>query len=94
MRLGNAKCEVTGGDNINSLLKQVRLSAGLSIEEAARRLDIPAGYLSQIENGQRQVKAERAEQIAQFYGKDKEYIFLASRYVVRKIDSALSCVTE
>ncbi|GAB6005715.1 hypothetical protein JCM12214_16150 [Geobacillus vulcani] len=70
-----------------NLLKQARIAAGLSIEKAAERLNIPAGYLSQIENGHRQVSAERAEQIAKLYKKRTEEIFLPSRYAVRKVSS-------
>lgn len=73
---------------MSSLPKIARLEAELSIEEAAKLLGIPAGYLSQIENGQRQVSAERAEQIAQLYKKSKEEIFLPSRYAIREVDTA------
>ncbi|TCS80348.1 helix-turn-helix transcriptional regulator [Tepidibacillus fermentans] len=71
---------------MNSLPKLARLSAGLSIEDAAKKLGIPAGYLSQIENGLRQVSAERAEQIAKLYKKKKEEIFLPSRYAIREVN--------
>ncbi|MWC26661.1 helix-turn-helix domain-containing protein [Paenibacillus sp. MMS18-CY102] len=67
------------------MLKQSRLSVGLSLEVAARKLSIPAGYLSQIENGHRQVSADRAEDIAQLYGKKKEEIFLPTRYAIREV---------
>ncbi|MBY6271096.1 MAG: XRE family transcriptional regulator [Bacillaceae bacterium] len=70
-----------------NLLKQARMAAGLSIEKAAKKLNIPAGYLSQIENGRRQVSAERAEQIAKLYKKRTEEIFLPSRYAVREVSS-------
>jgi transcriptional regulator with XRE-family HTH domain len=69
---------------LNSLPKKARVLSGLSIEKAAFKLGIPAGYLSQIENGHRQVSAERAEQIANLYGKNREEIFLPSRYAVRE----------
>lgn len=68
-----------------STIKTARLSAGFSIEEAARKLEIPAGYLSQIENGLRQVSTERADKISSLYGKPKEEIFLATRYAIRKV---------
>jgi len=70
-----------------SKVKQARLEAGLSIEEAARLLNISAGYLSQIENGQRQVSAERAEEIAKLYRKDRDEIFLPSRYAIREVEN-------
>jgi transcriptional regulator with XRE-family HTH domain len=69
-------------------IKRARNKAGLSIEEAARKLGIPAGYLSEIENGKRQVSAERAENISSLYGTSRENIFLPSRYALREVDGA------
>lgn len=69
-----------------SKVKQARIEAGLTIEQAARLLNISAGYLSQIENGQRQVSAERAEEIAKLYRKRREEIFLPTRYAIREVD--------
>lgn len=66
-------------------IKSARQSAGLSIEEAAKKLGIPAGYLSQIENGLRQVSSDRAEEIASLYGHSKEDIFLPTRYAIRVV---------
>lgn len=68
--------------------KEARLKAKFSLEEAAKRLNISAGYLSQIENGQRQISNDRAEQIAKLYGKKKEEIFLPSRYAIREVETA------
>lgn len=65
--------------------KGIRMELGISIEEAAKKLGISGGYLSQIENGQRQISAERADQIAKLYGKRKEDIFLPTRYSVCKV---------
>lgn len=73
---------------MSSLVKQARLDAGFSIEEAAKKLGIPAGYLSQIENGLRQVSAERAAELAKLYERKREEIFLPSRYAIREVDSA------
>lgn len=69
-----------------SLVRKARLDAGMSIEEAAKALGIPAGYLSQIEKGQRQVSAERADQIASLYNKSRDDIFLPSRFAIREVD--------
>ena len=44
---------------------------------------IPCGYLSEIENGKRRVSPERAQQIADLYGVNREEIFLPCRYVSR-----------
>lgn len=71
-----------------SLPKTARINAGFSLEEAAKKLSIPAGYLSQIENGQRQVSSERAEEIAKLYSRNKEDIFLPSRYSIREVDTS------
>ncbi|QVY60972.1 helix-turn-helix transcriptional regulator [Cytobacillus gottheilii] len=68
-----------------SLPKQARLQAGLSIENAAKLLNISGGYLSQIENGQRQISAERAKEIAKLYNMSTEEIFLPSRYAIREV---------
>lgn len=76
-------------------IRKARLSAGFSIEEAARELEIPAGYLSQIENGLRQVSTERADKISSLYGKSKDEIFLATRYAIRKVlDSTTSNIAR
>jgi len=68
-----------------SLLKKLRVSAGISIEEAAKKLCISAGYLSQIENGKRRVSVQRAEEIAKLYGVSKDEIFLPARYSIRVV---------
>ena len=68
-----------------SLPKQARITAGYSLEKAAKELNISAGYLSQIENGQRQISNERAEEIAKLYKRKKEEIFLPSRYSIREV---------
>ncbi|WP_407707981.1 helix-turn-helix domain-containing protein [Bacillus mycoides] len=78
-------CIVQGGDKEVNGPKEMRMKLGVSIEEAARKLGISGGYLSQIENGQRQISADRAEQIAKLYGKKKEEIFLPTRYSVCKV---------
>lgn len=70
---------------MSSSAKLARLDAKMSLEEAAKNLGISAGYLSQIENGLRQVSSERADQIAKLYKKKKEEIFLASRYALREV---------
>lgn len=68
-----------------SLPKQARLAAGFSLEGAAKELKISAGYLSQIENGQRHVSSDRAEEISNLYKRNKEEIFLPSRYAIREV---------
>ena len=70
-----------------SLAKNARLKSGFSLEEAAKQLKISAGYLSQIENGQRQISSKRAEEIAKLYNSKKEEIFLPSRYALREVDA-------
>jgi transcriptional regulator with XRE-family HTH domain len=67
-----------------SSLRKARNEIGLSIEEAARQIGIPSGYLSEIENGKRHVSSDRANDIARVYKKPKDEIFLASRYAIRE----------
>ncbi|QJD87877.1 helix-turn-helix domain-containing protein [Cohnella herbarum] len=73
-----------------SALTQARILAGLSIEEAAREIGIPSGYLSEIENGKRGVSSERADVIASVYQKSKDQIFLPTRYAIREVLSTNS----
>jgi len=68
-----------------SLPKQARVKSGFSLERAAKELNISAGYLSQIENGQRQISSERAKEIANLYKCKLEEIFLPSRYSIREV---------
>lgn len=77
-----------------SLIKAARQSAGYSLGEAAKELKIPVGYLSQIENGQRQVDSDRAEKIASLYKVKREQIFLASRYAVREVSKGETTKTS
>lgn len=86
--LSNAKRIEMAVITMTNLMRQARLSSGFTIEEAAEKLNISGGYLSQIENGVRQVSDERAEQIATLYGRSKEDIFLPKRYAVRKVKTA------
>lgn len=70
---------------MRSKLTEIRKSAGFKIEDAAEKLGLPFGYLSNIENGERGVSPERAAHIAKLYGKDIDEIFLPSRYSVREV---------
>ncbi|USK43759.1 helix-turn-helix domain-containing protein [Cytobacillus oceanisediminis] len=69
-----------------SLPKQARINAGYSLEGAAKKLNISGGYLSQIENGLRQISADRAREIAELYNKQTDEIFLPSRYSIREVN--------
>ncbi|WP_017728292.1 helix-turn-helix domain-containing protein [Halalkalibacterium ligniniphilum] len=64
-----------------SLVKKARLRRGLTLEQASKKLRISPGYLSQIENGQRQVGVERAKEIASIYGVRQEELFRATRFI-------------
>lgn len=66
-------------------LKAARLAAGYSLEVAAKKLGISAGYLSQIENGARKVSFVRARTIADLYEMEIDDIFLAERFAVREV---------
>lgn len=67
-----------------SLTRQARLKMGYSLDQAARKIDISAGYLSQIENGQRHISVERAKRIANMYNSELEDLFKATRYARRE----------
>lgn len=69
-----------------SIPKQARINAGYSLEGAAKKLNISGGYLSQIENGLRQISADRAREIAELYNKQTDEIFLPSRYLIREVN--------
>lgn len=86
-QINNTFCKVEEGVKHMSLPKQARVLAGFSLENAAKELGISAGYLSQIENGQRHVSSQRAGEIANLYKRKKEDIFLPSRYAIREVDN-------
>ncbi len=67
-----------------SLARKARLKMGYSLDQAAQKIGISAGYLSQIESGQRHISAERAKIIANVYNSDRENIFQATRYARRE----------
>lgn len=61
-------------------LKRVRIENALTLEAAAKNINIPSGYLSQIEKGERTVTRERAADIASFYGVDIDKLFEPVRF--------------
>jgi len=71
------------GRPMESVLKQTRERAGMTLEHAAKRLRISPGYLLQIENGHRGVGAPRAAQIAELYALGKEELFVPIRFSAR-----------
>jgi transcriptional regulator with XRE-family HTH domain len=75
--------EVWGRRALESVLKQTRERAGMTLEAAAGRLHISPGYLHQIESGDRGVGSTRAEQIAELYEKGREELFLPIRFAAR-----------
>ncbi|MCI3923917.1 helix-turn-helix transcriptional regulator [Paenibacillus sp. TRM 82003] len=74
--------KLEAGD-VDSVLKQTRERAGMTLEAAANRLRISPGYLHQIENGDRGVGGARAEQLADLYEKGKDELFIPTRYIAR-----------
>lgn len=72
-----------GGSGVKTALKASRERAGMTLETAAKRLCISAGYLLQIENGVRSVGAQRADAIAELYQKAKEELFVPVRFIAR-----------
>ncbi len=49
-------------------LRQARLRAGLSLEQAARRIDVTASAVRQWETGKKRPKPQSQRKIAQAYG--------------------------
>ncbi len=49
-------------------LRQARLRAGLSLEQAARRMDVTASAVRQWETGKKRPKPQSQRKIAQAYG--------------------------
>lgn len=49
-------------------LRQIRLRAGLSLEQAARRIDVTASAVRQWETGKKRPKPQSQRKIAQAYG--------------------------
>lgn len=63
---------------INNIIRKTRREQGLTQAELARRVGITRPYLSDIENGKRQVRGELMIRIAITLGKSVEDIFLIS----------------
>ncbi|TSB46691.1 helix-turn-helix domain-containing protein [Alkalicoccobacillus porphyridii] len=72
-----------------SLVKKARQELGYSLELAATKIGISAGYLSQIETGKRQISSERALLIANVYNVQLEDIFTATRYGRKETSNVL-----
>ena len=49
-------------------LRQIRVRAGLSLEQAARRIDVTASAVRQWETGKKRPKPQSQRKIAQAYG--------------------------
>jgi transcriptional regulator with XRE-family HTH domain len=88
METQQRKTQSGGETDLDSRARKARINAGLSIEEAARKLGISGGYLSQIETGKRNVTRERADKIAELYQVKRDEIFLPSRYAIREVVEA------
>jgi transcriptional regulator with XRE-family HTH domain len=61
-------------------LKEARKNVGLTAEQAAELLGIGRTYLSQIEDGYRNVSADKAVRIAKMYGTQIFDIFEPVRF--------------
>lgn len=68
---------------MDSVMKRTRERIGMTLEHAARHLNISPGYLLQIETGRRGIGAPRAVQIAELYRMRKEELFVPTRYMAR-----------
>lgn len=59
---------MTDKSNISGLLRQCRLNAGLTQQQAAEKAGLTQSNLSMIENGKRRVSAESAAELLGIYG--------------------------
>nr|WP_299213865.1 helix-turn-helix transcriptional regulator [uncultured Allomuricauda sp.] len=66
--------ELSDRDKIAKRLKEARIQAGLSQEQAAKLLDIQRPTISEIEAGRRKVSAEEIIQFAEFYGVSSSWL--------------------
>ncbi|UNO49018.1 helix-turn-helix transcriptional regulator [Alicyclobacillus acidoterrestris] len=64
-------------------VRKSRIEIGLSVEEAAIKLGISVGYLSDIERAKRSVTAKRATEIASLYNSTVNELFIPVRYMSR-----------
>ncbi|HEV7332535.1 MAG TPA: helix-turn-helix transcriptional regulator [Flavisolibacter sp.] len=63
-------------EKIAARLKEARTLAGLSQEQAAKKLGIPRPAISEIESGNRKVSAEEIIQFATLYQVDSNWLLL------------------
>ncbi|MCU7549823.1 helix-turn-helix transcriptional regulator [Chitinophagaceae bacterium LB-8] len=63
-------------EKIAARLKEARTLAGLSQEQAAKKLGIPRPAISEIEAGNRKVSAEEIIQFANLYQVDSDWLLL------------------
>ena len=69
-----------------SLLRKVRKDKGLTLEQVELLSGIPHSLLSQIENGQRSIDVERAQQLAKIYKVPIENIFEPIRFSSKNLN--------
>jgi transcriptional regulator with XRE-family HTH domain len=63
-------------EKIAARLKEARTLAGLSQEQAAKKMGIPRPAISEIEAGNRKVSAEEIIQFANLYQVDSDWLLL------------------
>lgn len=69
-----------------SLLRKVRKEKGLTLEQVELLSGIPHNLLSQIENGQRSISVERAQQLAKIYKVPLDNIFEPIRFSSKNLN--------
>ena len=60
--------------SIGQRIRSIRQERGMSLRELARRMDISAAHLSDIELGRRTATSERLGQIARIFEVSREYL--------------------
>jgi transcriptional regulator with XRE-family HTH domain len=75
-----------GGGQFMNLLKKHRKEKGLTLIEVSLLSDIPQNLLSQFENGQRSIPADRAQQLAKIYKVPIEKLFEPVRFIPKNLN--------
>ncbi len=66
-----------------SLLRKSRKEKGFTLEHVEKLTGIPHSLMSQIENGQRSINVERAQELSEIYQVPMESIFDPVRFAAK-----------
>lgn len=74
--MDNSENNLSDRDKIAKRLKEARVQAGLSQEQAAKLLSVQRPTISEIEAGRRKVSAEEVIQFSELYGVSSSWLLL------------------